>query len=159
MGKAILDPKEIPAKMDKDKIVNEPYTIDGEEYNITCVSMGNPHCVVFIKGDIDNLELDKIGPKFENDKLFPERVNTEFVKVLDDHTIKMRVWERGSGETWACGTGACAAAVAACENGFCNKGDDITVKLKGGDLVINYTDETVYMTGEAERVFEGTVEV
>lgn len=159
MGKAILDPKEIPAKMDKDKIVNEPYTIDGEEYNITCVSMGNPHCVVFIKGDIDNLELDKIGPKFENDKLFPERVNTEFVKVLDNHTIKMRVWERGSGETWACGTGACAAAVAACENGFCNKGDDITVKLKGGDLVINYTDETVYMTGEAERVFEGTVEV
>ena len=159
MGKAILDPKEIPAKMDKDKIVNEPYTIDGEEYNITCVSMGNPHCVVFIKGDIDNLELDEIGPKFENDKLFPERVNTEFVKVLDDHTIKMRVWERGSGETWACGTGACAAAVAACENGFCNKGDDITVKLKGGDLVINYTDETVYMTGEAEKVFEGTVEV
>lgn len=159
MGKAILDPKEIPAKMDKDKIVNEPYTIDGEEYNITCVSMGNPHCVVFIKGDIDNLELDKIGPNFENDKLFPERVNTEFVKVLDDHTIKMRVWERGSGETWACGTGACAAAVAACENGFCNKGDDITVKLKGGDLVINYTDETVYMTGEAEKVFEGTVEV
>lgn len=159
MGKAILDPKEIPAKMNKDKIVNEPYTIDGEEYNITCVSMGNPHCVVFIKGDIDNLELDKIGPKFENDKLFPERVNTEFVKILDDHTIKMRVWERGSGETWACGTGACAAAVAACENGFCNKGDDITVKLKGGDLVINYTDETVYMTGEAERVFEGTVEV
>ena len=159
MGKAILDPKEIPAKMDKDKIVNEPYTIDGEEYNITCVSMGNPHCVVFIKGDIDNLELDKIGPKFENDKLFPERVNTEFVKILDDHTIKMRVWERGSGETWACGTGACAAAVAACENGFCNKGDDITVKLKGGDLVINYTDEAVYMTGEAERVFEGTVEV
>lgn len=159
MGKAILDPKEIPAKMDKDKIVNEPYTIDGKEYNITCVSMGNPHCVVFTKGDIDNLELDKIGPKFENDKLFPERVNTEFVKVLDDHTIKMRVWERGSGETWACGTGACAAAVAACENGFCNKGDDITVKLKGGDLVINYTDETVYMTGEAERVFEGTVEV
>lgn len=159
MGKAILDPKEIPAKMDKDKIVNEPYTINGEEYNITCVSMGNPHCVVFIKGDIDNLELDEIGPKFENDKLFPERVNTEFVKVLDDHTIKMRVWERGSGETWACGTGACAAAVAACENGFCNKGDDITVKLKGGDLVINYTDETVYMTGEAEKVFEGTVEV
>ena len=159
MGKAILDPKEIPAKMDKDKIVNEPYTIDGEEYNITCVSMGNPHCVVFIKSDIDNLELDEIGPKFENDKLFPERVNTEFVKVLDDHTIKMRVWERGSGETWACGTGACAAAVAACENGFCNKGDDITVKLKGGDLVINYTDETVYMTGEAEKVFEGTVEV
>ena len=89
----------------------------------------------------------------------PERVNTEFVTVLDDHTIKMRVWERGSGETWACGTGACAAAVAAVENGFCKKGEDIKVKLMGGDLIINYTDETVYMTGEAETVFEGEVVV
>lgn len=159
MGKAVLDPKEIPVKMDKDKIVNEPYVIDGKEYNITCVSMGNPHCVVFVQEDVDSLDLGKIGPMFENDSLFPERVNTEFVKVLDNHTIKMRVWERGSGETWACGTGACAAAVAACENGYCSKGDDITVKLKGGDLTINYTDETVYMTGEAEKVFDGVVEV
>ena len=159
MGKAILDPKEIPVAMDKEKVIDEPYTIDGEEYRITCVSMGNPHCVVFMQGDIDNIDIEDIGPKFENDKLFPERVNTEFVKVLDDHTIKMRVWERGSGETWACGTGACAVAVAACENGFCKKGDDITIKLKGGDLVINYTDDTVYMTGDAEKVFEGTVEI
>ena len=159
MGKAILDPKEIPVAMDKEKVIDEPYTIDGEEYRITCVSMGNPHCVVFMQGDIDHIEIEKIGPKFENDKLFPERVNTEFVKVLDDHTIKMRVWERGSGETWACGTGACAVAVAACENGLCKKGEDITIKLKGGDLVINYTDDTVYMTGDAEKVFEGTVEI
>jgi diaminopimelate epimerase len=121
--------------------------------------MGNPQCVVFVDGDVDSIDLEAIGPKFENDPLFPERVNTEFVKVLDDHTIKMRVWERGSGETWACGTGSCAAAVAACENNFCNKGDDITVKLKGGDLVINYTENTVYMTGDAERVFDGEVEV
>ncbi|MCH5201982.1 MAG: carbamoyl-phosphate synthase large subunit [Oscillospiraceae bacterium] len=160
MGKAILTPEEIPVAMEgKDKIVNEPYEIDGESYNITCVSMGNPHCVVFIDKDVDTVDLEKIGPKFELDKLFPERVNTEFVKVLDDHTLKMRVWERGSGETWACGTGACAVAVAACENGFCKKGEDITIKLKGGDLVIRYTDDTVYMTGDAEKVFEGTVEI
>ncbi len=160
MGKAILDPQEIPADMKgKDKIVNEPYEIGGKTYNITCVSMGNPHCVVFIDKDVDTVDLEDIGPKFEHDKLFPERVNAEFVKVLDDHTLKMRVWERGSGETWACGTGACAVAVAACENGFCKKGEDITVKLKGGDLVINYTDDTVYMTGDAEKVFEGVVEI
>ena len=158
MGKAILDPKEIPVLLDGDKVVDRPVEIAGNNYNITCVSMGNPHCVVFMD-DIDNLDIETVGPEFENDKLFPERVNTEFVTVLDDHTIKMRVWERGSGETWACGTGACAVAVAACENGFCKKGEDIKIKLKGGDLIINYTDETVYMTGNAEKVFEGEVEV
>ena len=158
MGKAILDPKEIPVVLDGDKVVDRPVEIAGKNYNITCVSMGNPHCVVFMD-DIDNLDIETVGPEFENDKLFPERVNTEFVTVLDDHTIKMRVWERGSGETWACGTGACAVAVAACENGFCKKGEDIKIKLKGGDLIINYTDETVYMTGNAEKVFEGEVEV
>ena len=158
MGKAILEPKEIPVVLDGDKVVDRPVEIAGKNYNITCVSMGNPHCVVFMD-DIDNLDIETIGPEFENDKLFPERVNTEFVTVLDDHTIKMRVWERGSGETWACGTGACAVAVAACENGFCKKGEDIKIKLKGGDLIINYTDETVYMTGNAEKVFEGEVEV
>ncbi|MBQ7521631.1 MAG: diaminopimelate epimerase, partial [Clostridia bacterium] len=157
MGKAELNPENIPVAIDgKDKIVNEKVTIDNREYNITCVSMGNPHCVVFIH-DVEGLDIEKIGSKFEHDKLFPERVNTEFARVINDHTIKMRVWERGSGETWACGTGACAVAVAAVENGFCKKGEDITVQLKGGDLVINYTDDTVYMTGEAERVFEGTV--
>ena len=159
MGKAVLNPKDIPVALDGDKVVNREVTIGGKEYNITCVSMGNPHCVVFMDGDIDHLDLEKIGPEFENNKLFPERVNTEFVGVLNDKTLKMRVWERGSGETWACGTGACAVAVAACENGFCKKGDDIKVKLIGGDLIINYTDETVYMTGNAEKVFEGEVEV
>ncbi|MGN1467926.1 MAG: carbamoyl-phosphate synthase large subunit [Ruminococcus sp.] len=158
MGKAVLNPKEIPVVCDKDKMINEPVTIGDKEYNITCVSMGNPHCVVFVN-DVDVLDLETLGPEFENDPIFPERVNTEFVKVINENTIKMRVWERGSGETWACGTGACAVAVAACENGFCKKGTDITVKLKGGDLVINYTDDTVYMTGNAEKVFEGEVEV
>ena len=158
MGKAILNPAEVPVALDGDKIVDRPVTIAGNDYNITCVSMGNPHCVVF-RDDIDRIDIEKVGPEIEFDPMFPERVNTEFVTVLDDHTIKMRVWERGSGETWACGTGACAAAVAAVENGYCKKGEDIKVKLIGGDLIINYTDETVYMTGNAEKVFEGEVEV
>ncbi len=158
MGKAILNPAEIPVALDGDKVVNRAVTIGGREYNITCVSMGNPHCVVFTDG-VDYMDIESIGTEFETNELFPERVNTEFVTVLDEHTIKMRVWERGSGETWACGTGACAVAVAACENGFCKKGEDIKVKLKGGDLIINYTDDTVYMTGNAETVFEGEVEI
>ncbi len=158
MGKAELNPKNIPVAIDKEKVVNEEVTIDGEKYNITCVSMGNPHCVTFID-DVENFDLETIGPKFESNELFPERVNAEFVKVLDKNTIIMRVWERGSGETWACGTGACAVAVAAVENGYCSKNEDITVKLKGGDLVIKYTDETVYMTGSAENVFEGTIKL
>ncbi len=158
MGKAELDPKLIPVKCDKDRMIDEEVTIGGKNYNVTCVSMGNPHCVVFVD-NVDGLDIEKIGPEFENDEIFPERVNTEFIKVLNDHTIKMRVWERGSGETWACGTGACAVAVAACENGFCKKGEDITVKLRGGDLVINYTDDTVYMTGEAVKTFEGEIEI
>ncbi len=158
MGKAVLNPKEIPVALDGDKVVDRTVTIGGKEYNITCVSMGNPHCVVFMDG-ADYMDIESVGPEFENNALFPERVNTEFVTVLDEHTIKMRVWERGSGETWACGTGACAVAVAACENGFCKKGEDIKVKLKGGDLIINYTDDTVYMTGNAEKVFEGEVEI
>ena len=158
MGKAELNPKNIPVKCDKQKMIGERVTIGGKEYDVTCVSMGNPHCVVFVD-NVDGFDLEHIGPQFENDPLFPERVNAEFIKVLNDHTIKMRVWERGSGETWACGTGACAVVVAACENGYCKKGEDITVKLKGGDLIINYTDDTVYMTGEATRVFDGVIEI
>lgn len=158
MGKAQLDPNQIPVNMNTDKIIDTPVEINGKTYNITCVSMGNPHCVVFVD-NVDSLDIEKIGPAFEFDPLFPERVNTEFVKILDDHTIKMRVWERGSGETWACGTGACAVAVAACENGYCKKGEDIVVKLKGGNLIINYTDDTVYMTGYAEKVFDGEIEI
>ena len=159
MGKAELYPPKIPCTLPGDKAINVPVNIDGDQYNITAVSMGNPHAVVFTDL-VDVLDLNTIGPKFEySTDIFPERVNTEFVKVIDDHTLKMRVWERGSGETMACGTGACATVVAACENGFCKKGEDIRVILKGGDLIINYTDDTVYMTGNCAKVFEGTMEV
>ena len=158
MGAAILTPAEIPVVFDKERMIDEGLTVDGREWRVTAVSMGNPHCVTFVD-DVDGLALEKIGPHFEHHPAFPERVNTEFVKVIDDHTLQMRVWERGSGETWACGTGACATAVAACLNGYCQKGEDITVRLRGGDLVINYTDETVIMTGPASTVFEGEVEI
>ena len=118
----------------------------------------NPHCVIFTTG-IDLLDLERIGPPIERDPIFPKRVNTEFIEVLDSRTLAMRVWERGSGETWACGTGACAAAVAAILNGFCKINTDITVRLRGGELIIRYTGETVLMTGPAVVVFEGSVEV
>ncbi len=154
MGPAILIPSEIPVNLPGEQAVAVPVKIAGEEHTITCVSMGNPHCIVF-GGDPYELNLPKIGPLFENDPLFPERVNTEFIEVLDDHTLNMRVWERGSGETWACGTGACAAAVAAVLNGFCKKGKDISVRLRGGELTIRYTDEAVFMTGKATEVFHG----
>ncbi len=158
MGKAILAPNLIPVKLGGEVVVDRPVTIADKQYNITCVSIGNPHCVVFTD-NVDGLDIESIGPRFENSELFPERVNTEFVRVIDAKTIKMRTWERGTGETWACGTGACAAAVAAVENGYCKKGEDITVKLVGGDLVIRYTDDGVYMTGAAVKVYDGVVEV
>jgi len=158
MGKAELVPSQIPVNLDGDVIIDRPLTIGESTYNITCVSMGNPHAVVFTNL-VDALDLEKIGPDFEMNKIFPERVNTEFVKVVDPHTLKMRVWERGSGETLACGTGACAAVVAACLNGLCPKGEDIRVILRGGELVINYTDDAVYMTGNCEKVFSGSIEI
>lgn len=158
MGKAELEPSKIPANIPGKQIVNYPLSIAGETFHITCVSMGNPHAVVFCD-DVDNLKLTELGPLFENNEIFPERVNTEFVKVFDKNTIKMRVWERGSGETLACGTGACAAAVAAVLNGYCSKGEDIHVLLLGGELIINYTDKTVFMTGGCAKVFEGVVEI
>ena len=159
MGKAILKAEDIPVIFEGcDTVIAKPLLVDGKEQIVTCVSMGNPHCVTFVE-DVDSLELEKIGPHFETHKAFPQRVNTEFVKVIDDRTLQMRVWERGSGETWACGTGACATVVAAVENGYCKKGEDITVHLRGGDLVINYTDETVFMTGPATKVFDGEIEV
>ena len=159
MGKAILNAEFIPVVYEgSDTVIAKPLLVNGDEHIVTCVSMGNPHCVTFVD-DVESLELEKIGPYFETHKAFPQRVNTEFVKVIDDHTLQMRVWERGSGETWACGTGACATAVAAVENGYCKKGEDITVHLRGGDLVINYTDETVFMTGPATKVFDGEIEV
>ena len=158
MEAAILNPADIPVQYDGETMIDAPLDVDGKTWNVTAVSMGNPHCVTFVD-DVDGMDLEKIGPHFENHPIFPERVNTEFVKVIDDHTLLMRVWERGSGETWACGTGACATAVAACLNGYCKKGDDITVHLRGGDLVIRYTDDTVIMTGPASTVFEGEVEI
>lgn len=159
MGAAILAPRDIPVDMDGARLVDAPLVVDEKVYHITCVSMGNPHCVVFTDEDIDSLDLARIGPKFEHHPLFPARINTEFINVLPDGTLKMRVWERGSGETWACGTGACAAGVAACLNGHAEKGKDITVHLRGGDLTIQYTDETVWMTGSATTVFEGEMDL
>ncbi len=157
MGKPGLNPGVIPVNLDGEKIVNRKTEIADGEYNITTVSMGNPHCIVMVD-NVDKLDIKTLGPKFENDPLFPERVNTEFIKIIGENTIKMRVWERGNGETLACGTGACAAAVAACEMGLCQKNTDITVKLVGGDLVVRYTDNgTVYMTGDAVKSFEGTI--
>ena len=158
MGKAILKPEEIPANFDGETAIKRTATIDGIDYTVTCVSMGNPHCVVFDDTDPDDIDLHTIGPKFEKNELFPEQVNTEFVKVIDDKTLKMRVWERGSGETLACGTGACATVVAAVENGYCRKGDTVKVILTGGELFIKYTDDAVFMTGPAAIAFEGTVE-
>ena len=157
MGEAILKPRDIPMNADGDSFVNKPVAVDGKEQNITAVSMGNPHAVIFTVS-IDKLDLEKTGPSYENHPLFPERVNTEFCEVIDSRTLKMRVWERGSGETWACGTGACATAVAAVLNGFCKRDEEITLKLRGGDLKITYrSDNHVIMCGEAETVFEGEI--
>ncbi len=157
MGAAILAGEKIPSTFKGERVVNAPLLVDGEEYSVTLVSMGNPHCVIFT--DPDNLEIEKIGPKFENHPAFPDRINTEFVKVLDRNKLKMRVWERGSGETFACGTGACASAVAAVLCGYCDKDEEITVSLLGGELKIVYTDKTVYMTGPATLVFTGDIVV
>ena len=155
MGKADFDPKSLPVLLEGEA-VDRPVKIAGGLHRITCVSMGNPHCVLFEYPD--GADLERIGPLFENDPLFPERVNTEFVKVIGKNALKMRVWERGSGETMACGTGACAAAAAACACGKCDAAQDILVQLRGGDLVI-HVGETVFMTGEAEKVFSGEVEI
>jgi carbamoyl-phosphate synthase large subunit len=163
MGSAEFNPALVPVNLPADKIgcgrvVNRPVTIAGGTYNITCLSVGNPHCVVFLS-NIHSLDIQKFGPLFEHDSIFPERVNTEFVQVMNETTISMRIWERGNGETQASGTGACAAAVAAVENGYCKKDTDITVKLLGGDLKIRYTDDGVFMTGSASKCFDGTVEI
>lgn len=154
MGAPVLTPAEIPVKLDGDMVVDRTITIDGKDYNVTCVSMGNPHCITYMD-DVEGLDIEKVGPGFENNAIFPDRVNTEFVKVIDRDTLVMRVWERGSGETLACGTGACAVAVASILNGLCN--NSVTVKLLGGDLKITWDREvnTVYMEGPAKVVFTG----
>lgn len=158
MGAPIFNPAEIPVSMEGDMIVGKPLSVGGESYLVTCVSMGNPHCVVF-GGDPYLLDLEKIGKQFERHEAFPQSVNTEFVQVLDRNELKMRVWERGSGETWACGTGACAVAVAGVLNGFCDRNREITVHLRGGDLKIVYTDQTAFMSGPAEISFTGEVAI
>lgn len=161
MGKVILKSSDIPVKSNLDTFINQPVDVNGTTYNMTCVSMGNPHAVIFMPKDtIDNLDLERIGTYFENHEIFPNRVNTEFVEVWDNHTLKMRVWERGSGETLACGTGTCATVVASVLNDYCNYNEEVLVHLRGGDLKITYKkDGTVFMTGNAIKVFDGEIEI
>lgn len=155
MGEPILKPSDIPTNFEGENVIDREITVDGKDYRVTCVSMGNPHAVVYVD-DVDSLDLETIGPGFENHELFPERINTEFVKVIDRNTLKMRVWERGSGETWACGTGACAVLAATVLNGLCDK--KAKVMLRGGELEIKWGDNgSILMTGPAETVFTGEV--
>ena len=166
MGQPILKAEEIPVTIenndgfmikDDGAVISAPIEVGGQNYKMTCVSMGNPHAVVFVD-DVSSLELEKIGPLFENHACFPRRINTEFVKVLDRENIEMRVWERGTGETLACGTGACASVVASVLNGLTQ--EQVTVKLLGGNLQIRWDreEDLVYMTGPAATVFEGEIE-
>ena len=156
MGPAILEPEKIPVTAEGSRVVDEPLCVDGKTFRMTCVSMGNPHAVIYVD-DVQGMDLEKTGPSFENHERFPNRINTEFAHVLDRNTVEMRVWERGSGETLACGTGACAVAVASILNGYTE--DQVTVRLLGGDLKIEWDRETnkVYMTGPAEVVFDGEI--
>jgi diaminopimelate epimerase len=158
MGAPITKASLIPVISEKELLIKEPIIIEDTQYEITCVSMGNPHAVVFVE-DTDELKLETIGPSFEHHEMFPERVNTEFIQILDRGQIKMRVWERGSGETLACGTGACASVVACILNGYTDH--EVTVSLLGGDLKIRYDEKqnTVFMTGPAVKVFDGEFEL
>ena len=158
MGSPILEPAQIPVRAEGDRVVDEPILVDGQEYRMTCVSMGNPHAVIFAR-DVAGMKLSEIGPKFENHERFPNRTNTEFVEIIDRRTVFMRVWERGTGETLACGTGCCATAAACILNGLTD--DKITVKLLGGELIIEWDREKniIYMTGPAAAVFEGEMDI
>ena len=154
MGEPILAPAEIPVDFAGERMVNEPVEVGGKEWNMTCVSMGNPHAVVFVP-DTKSLELEKMGPHFEHHKIFPKRTNTEFVQILSRNEINMRVWERGSGETLACGTGTCASVMSCILNGYTEH--EVLVHLIGGDLTIHYDEKSnhIFMTGPAVTVFEG----
>ena len=156
MGQPELNPVKIPVQAEGERVVDEPIVVNGVTYKMTCVSMGNPHCIVFID-DTANFPLEEIGPMFENHKRFPKRVNTEFIQILNRNEVNMRVWERGSGETLACGTGACASAVACVLNGLTE--DEITLHLLGGDLSVRWDrkENVVYMTGPAKVVFDGEI--
>ena len=158
MGLPEFDPAKLPCTLKEDRIIYYPYEVGGRDYMITCLSIGNPHCVVF-SDRIDSLDLADIGPLFENAPIFPERINTEFIRVVNRNTIKMRAYERGNGETSACGSGACAAVVAAVENGYLSKNTDITVKVRGGDLIVNYSDDGITLTGDTVLVYKGEAEV
>lgn len=158
MGEPILRGTDIPTIFDLPTVVSQPIVVSGKKILTTCVSMGNPHSVVYVD-DVDSLDLEKIGPSYECHPAFPHKTNTEFVEILSRNEVKMRVWERGAGETMACGTGACAVAVASVLNGFTDR--DVRVKLRGGDLQIKWDDDDnhVYMTGPATTVYEGDVEI
>lgn len=158
MGSPILRPEEVPVVAQGEQAVDEPILVDGREYRMTCVSMGNPHAVVFAE-DVEHLELQQIGPLFENHERFPRRTNTEFVEVVDRAHVFMRVWERGTGETLACGTGCCATAVACVLNGLTD--ETVTVRVLGGEILVEWDRERnlVFMTGPAVTVFEGEVEI
>ena len=158
MGRPILTPSEIPVVSDKDKFINEAVNVAGKDWYLTCISMGNPHAVTFVD-DTRSLNLPEIGPKFEFNKIFPNRTNTEFIKIISRNELEMRVWERGSGETLACGTGACASAYAAMLNGLTD--EEVTVHLLGGDLIIKYDQNTdhIFMTGPCETVFSGSITI
>jgi diaminopimelate epimerase len=156
MGKPEINCSKIPVTFEKDTLINETIKIDETNYKLTAVSVGNPHVITYVY-NLDNLDLEKIGPKFEHDKMFPQSVNTEFVEVIDDTHLKMRVWERGSGETMACGTGACAVMYASKLNGLIK--DKATIQLLGGDLVVEYKDEHIFMSGPATNTFEGYINV
>ena len=158
MGKPILEPEKIPVISDENPVKNLKLNEGEKEFTFTCVSMGNPHAVTFIKEDVNKFDICKYGAKLEINNVFPKKANIEFINVIDDKTLKMRVWERGAGETLACGTGACASVVAAILNGYTQR--DVTVHLLGGDLKIKWdeNDNHVYMTGPATTVFEGKID-
>ena len=158
MGEPILDPRSIPVKSEKERFISEPVAVDGEVYKVTCVSMGNPHAVTYVD-DVSSFPLEVVGPRMETHELYPRKINAEFVQVIDRNTLKMRVWERGAGETLACGTGACAVLVASVLNGVSER--KATVKLPGGDLIIEWDEKDghVYMTGPAVKVFDGEIEI
>ena len=160
MGAYSTLPADLPAvKMGTDPLVGRTLTVNGTDWTVTCINVGNPHCVTVV-GDVDSLKLEEVGPAFEHHPNFPEQVNTEFVEVTDPTHLKMRVWERGSGETWACGTGACATAAALTELGICPRGEDIHIALRGGELVIRLLPgDQLLMTGPTETVYEGVTEV
>jgi carbamoyl-phosphate synthase large subunit len=159
LGKVELEGKKIPCVWDEEQIVDKTINVGGNDYKVTLVNLGNPHCVIF-SDKVDAINVKSVGAEFENCEYFPEGINTEFIRVVNKVTIKMRVWERGSGETWACGSGACAAVVAATLAGYCEKDTNVTVKLRGGDLTVNYhSDGDVELLGNVKTVYEGMFEI